>query len=149
MPLGHSWTPIVRVTPPAGAAYSVTLSNLVFMTVCQPSYEEQAVVKEMLNRSIRKVPYGFRVHVHQEFEFYTPAADETTLAEQVISPASDPDDDVLIEISLDNGAVYREAELVGYSQGPIEKKNIGLLVSLDWTCVQLIENKPAIGSGSW
>ena len=149
MALGHNYTPIVRITPPAGPAYTVTLSSLSYLTVCQPSYEPLHVVKEMLNRAIRKAKYGFRVHVHQEFEFYTPTADETTLAEQVVNPALDPDDDFTIEMSLDNGSVYREVELVDFSQGPIEKKNIGLLVALDWTCKNPIENKPAIGSGSW
>lgn len=149
MALGHDWTPIVRITPPAGAAYTRTLSSLAWMTVCQPSYEPLQQVKEMLTRAVRKVPYGFRVHAHMEFELYTPTADETTLAQDVITPACDPDNDYTVELSLDNGTTYREAELVDFSQGPIERKNIGLLVALDWTCKDPIASKPAVGSGAW
>jgi hypothetical protein len=149
MPLGHDWTPIVRVTPPAGPAYTVALSALTWSTVTQPSYESLDDVKEMLTRAIRKVRRGFRVHVHQEFEFFTPTADETTLAQQVITPACDPDNDYGFELSLDNGTTYRAVELEDYQQGPIEGKNIGTRVSLDWTCIDPIASKPAIGSGAW
>lgn len=149
MALGHNWTPIVRVTPPAGAAYTVTLSSLTWNTVCQPVYEPLHNVKEMLTRAIRKVKYGYRVHVHMEFEFFTPTADETTLAQQVITPAGDPDNDYGFELSLDNGTIYRSVELEDFQQGPIEGKNIGVRVSLDWTCSDPIKEKPAIGSGAW
>ena len=47
MALGHEWTPIVRVTPPAGAAYTVTLSSLLWMTICQPHWEPLHAVADM------------------------------------------------------------------------------------------------------
>lgn len=149
MALGHDYTAIVRITPPAGPAYTVNLSSLGWMTVCQPLYEPLHDVKEMLTRAIRKVRYGFRVHVRQEFEFITPTADETTLAQQVITPACDPENDYLVELSLDGGTTYRAVELEEVDQGPIEGKNVGVKVTLDWTCVDPIANKPAVGSGSW
>jgi hypothetical protein len=149
MALGHDWTPIVRVTPPAGAVYTVSLQGLTWMTVGQPSWEPLHQIKEMLTRAIRKVKYGFRLSIHQEFEFFTPSADETTLAQLVISPACDPDNDYGFEISLDNGATYRVAELVDVSRSPIEKKNIGVHVTLDWTCSDAVPTLPAIGTGAW
>jgi hypothetical protein len=149
MPLGHNWTPIVRVTPPAGAAYTVTLSGLAWNTITQPSYEGLSEIKEMLTFAVRKVKRGFRVHVHQEFEFFTPTADETTLAEQVITPACDPDNEYLIELSLDGGTTYRAVDLEDHQRVPIEGKNIGVRHSIDWVCQEPIASLPAVGSGAW
>lgn len=149
MALGHNWTPIVRITPPAGAAYTVSLSGLTWNTVCQPSYEDLSEIKEMLTYAIRKVKRGFRVHVHTEFEFFTPTADETTLAEQVIKPAFDPDNEYLIELSLDGGTTYRVVEGEDHQRVAIEGKNIGVRHSIDWVCQEPIPEIPAVGTGAW
>jgi hypothetical protein len=67
----------------------------------------------------------------------------------VVTPLTDPDNEYLAELSLDNGATYRQAELVDYQQGPIDDKNIGVRIALDWTCTEPIASKPALGSGAW
>lgn len=149
MALGHNYTALVRVTPSAGLPYVVNLSTMSWMTICQPGWELKQNVKEFITRAVGKSKYGHGYSVHMEFELMTPSADETTLANLVVSPACDPDNDSTLELSLDNGTTYRSAIVTSFVQEPIEGKNIGVHIVLDWMMVSPATTKIAVGSGAF
>lgn len=145
--MGHAYTPIFRVTPLAGPAFTVPLSGYSWVTRAQPLYERVTTDHEMIDRGIEQTPYGFRVRVALEFEFPTPSTNETDLAQDVIDHALNEDSG--IEISLDNGTTYRAVVLEEYGQAAIAEKNIGVRTTTLWVCKELIANKPPVGSGAW
>ena len=150
MALGHTFKPIFRVTPEAGAPYTLDVSGYRWLPICQPSYELIVLEKEGVNYNMRTTKRGYRVGVHQEFVFVTPSTEETQLSDLVIGPAADPDTDPVIEITLDNGTVWREAVMTGHVKTTnLQGKNIGVRHVLDWICTRLIPKPPATGSGSW
>ncbi len=145
--MGHSYTAIFRVTPLAGPAFTVTLTSYQWRTKAQPFYEPVIIQQEMLDRSMRQTRYGYRCRVALEFEFPTPSTDETALAGNVLTVATD--DDQSVELSLDGGTTYRTVLLEEMSQAALADKNIGVRVATVWVCRDLLTTKPAVGSGSW
>ena len=145
--MGHTYTAIFRVTPLAGPAFTVDLSAYQWKTKAQPFLEPIILQKEMLDRSVRQTRYGYRLRVGLDFEFPTPSTDETALARDVLTTALD--DDQSIELSLDNGATYRVVLLEAMEQVALAEKNIGVKISTSWVCRDLLQTKPAVGSGSW
>jgi len=145
--MGHSYSAIFRVTPLAGPAFTVDLTNYQWKTRAQPLYEPVIAQKEMLDRSVRQTRYGYRCRVLLDFEFPTPSTDETAFARDLLTVAAD--DDQSIELSLDGGTTYRTVLLEQMEQAALADKNIGVRVSTAWVCRDLLTTKPAVGSGSW
>lgn len=145
--MGHAYTAIFRVTPLAGPAFTVALANYQWKTRAQPSYEPVIAQKEMVDRSIRQTRYGYRCRVLLDFEFPTPSTDETALAQNVLTVATD--DDQSVELSLDGGTTYREVLLEQMEQVALAEKNIGVRIATVWVCKELLTTKPAVGSGGW
>lgn len=146
--MGHSYTPIFRITPPAGNSYTVSLAAYQWMRIGQPGFETLHTLHELITRAMGRTPYGYRPRVHFEFDFPTPSSNETELATNLLTPAMD--DTYLIELSMDGGTTYRTVLMEDYREGPMAEKNIGRTVSMDWVSAGTpLPNKPAIGSGSW
>lgn len=145
--MGHSYTAIFRVTPMAGTAYTIDLTNFQWKTRAQPAYEPLITPQEMIDRSIKATRYGYRARVGLDFEFPTPSTNESTLATQVLAAAVD--DNQSIEVSLDGGTTYRTAIMESFEQVPLGDKNIGVRIATVWVCSDLLTAKPSVGSGSW
>ena len=155
MPLGHSYSPRFRVTPPAGNPYVVDVSAYAVVQRAQPIREPLAIIKETINRGLRRVSYGFRLKADLVFVFITPSTDETDFAQRVVTPAAAQETGVegwKIELALDGAAAlptWREVLLEDYVETPPEEKNIGVVVSSLWACTEPVPVKTAVGSGSW
>jgi hypothetical protein len=146
--MAQTYRPILRVTPPAGATSTYDLSTYRFLSVVQPSWEPLFTEMEMLDRSTQQTRYGFRVSVALALEFpNAESASESTLATSIVTQAMD--DAYSWELSLDAGATYRAVVLSQYSEARMGEKNIGLSVSMIWTCVSIVLTKPAVLGGGW
>lgn len=147
MPVGHTYTPIFRITPWAGAISTLNVSAYKWLKACQPAYVAILIEKETINYGIRHTRKGYRCVVTMQFMFPTPSADETALAQQIVSAFAN--DQTTVELSLDGGTTYRVVHLQDYQQAVPDEKNIGLLETLQFVCADLLDSKPAIGSGAW
>jgi hypothetical protein len=147
MPVGHTYSPIFRITPWAGAITTLNVAAYQWLRLCQPSYVPILLEKETVNRQIRTSRYGYRCTVTLEFMFPTPSSNETTLAQQILTAFAD--DRTVLELSLDGGTTYRVVQLSEYQQGVPDEKNIGLIETMILTCAEPLDSKPAVGSGSW
>jgi len=145
--MGHSYSPIFRVTPLAGAQYTVDASAFSYLNVAQPLYEWLATQNQFIDKSVGVTPFGYRCRVEMMMTFFTPSANDTTFSEQLLTEAAEPL--ATIELSLDSGTTYREVTLESFEQKAVADKNIGVIYVSTWACKDLLNHKPAVGSGSW
>lgn len=147
MPVGHTYTPIFRITPWAGIQSTINVAAYQWLRLCQPSYAAIVLDKETVNRNVRQTRFGYRCTVTMEFVFPTPSSNETTLAQQLLTLFAN--DQTTVELSLDNGTTYRVVHLSDYQQAVPDEKNVALRETMLFTCAGILESKPAVGSGSW
>lgn len=114
--MGYAWTPKVRTTPLNGIAETIDLTSAGFLisgdvtTVNVQNdldYEPVQDREETINRDARVTPFGFRPMVKQAFD----VKDQSHLRAlmKIINRLLDPG--WTVELSLDNGATYREVVL--------------------------------------
>ncbi len=146
----HSWSPKFRVTPVGGNAYEVSVAAYDAMTVCRPRPVPLPLEQETINLDIITTRRAVRLFVDMVFEFDTPSANEAELVTMVLNPHFE--DDAVVELSLDNGTIYREVVLSDEGPKPeaaIEGKNIGTLYSMTWVCVEVLPRFIVLGGGGW
>jgi hypothetical protein len=145
--MAYSYTPKIRLTPPAGATVTYDLSSWSY-TIRQ-EMRDAAVIseKEMLDFSVDQVRYGTRRQVFLEFDFPVGStSNETDLIEIIRRSLSD---EWMVEVSLDGGTTYRESLLSGYEVEDMEGKKIGRVYRTAWTVKALMEQPAAVLGGSW
>lgn len=133
--MAFSRQPKLRFIPPAGPPVEYDLTTLRFISVCQPFHEAIFIEKEMLDYSIRTTKKGWRVSVRLEFQVGEGSADDALLA-QVWQRLLD--EDQVLEVTLDGGAVWREAVLVEWTRQPTAEKNIGTTYGVMLVCTKLL-----------
>ena len=145
--MAQTYSPQIRLTPPAGAVLTYNLASYSYVTGIQPSWEELITEMEMLDRSTQQTRYGWRVTVALGLTFpNSEMANEATWAQNIITYAVN--DDWVVEMTLD-GVTWRQVVLSQYSERRAGDKNIGLEVSTVWTCVDIVTTKPAVLGGGW
>jgi hypothetical protein len=143
----HAWTLKFRVTPLAGGPpYEVTPPDM--PVVCQPRESLIATEHEMLNREMRVTRHGVRLYVDVIYEFESGSTSEADLVNLLLNPHVQ--DDALVEISLNGGGHYEEAELTETApEGTIAGKNIGSVYAMTWACVKPRAAFFIVGAGGW
>ena len=143
----YSYTPKIRVTPPAGAQVVYDLSTWNYLI--RSEMRDSAVIseKEMLDLSVDQVRYGTRRSVFLEFDFPVGSTSNETDLITIVTRALD--DGWMIEVSLDGGTTYRESLLSGYEVEDMEGKKIGRVYRTAWTVKALQLQPAAVLSGTW
>ncbi len=127
MPLPFSFSPMLRFTPPAGLPIvkDLSIAAITVPVIAKVSPELVQEVKEIINRDMDSIRYGWRLHVSMQFFVLPGSADDLTLTDVL---ARLGDEDQLVELSMDAGAHYRPVVL---EQSPIrtnvQDKNIGAI----------------------
>jgi hypothetical protein len=151
MPIAYAWDVRVRLDPVNGDDTSLNLSTLLTdaggPNSVELDYRPDIVQRETVNH--RRFPYvrGYRLFVALHMEIVA-MADQATLA-QISNALVDREQDVYL--SLDGGATERRVSFVS-RQGPIPLggfTHVGARYVLAVQAVDLIQEEPAIGSGSW
>lgn len=143
----HTYHPIFRVSPPAGPQYVVDLTAYRHVTICQPRPSPVIIEKQTINYGVRTSIRGVQMSVVLTFEWVTPSADEADFKGKVLDRAFDGS---TLELSLDNGVVYREVVLAQqFDQVNMAGKNVGIILSTLWKCKEMIDTVPVVGAGSW
>jgi len=143
----YSYTPKMRVTPPAGAATTYDLSTWAYISRQEVRDAPVASEKEMLDLTVEQTRYGFRRTVGLTAEFPVGSSSNETDFMTIIRRAVD--DEYTVELSLDNGTTYREVVLSEYSAEDMEGKKIGRIYRTTWTVKALQEQPVAVLGGSW
>lgn len=149
---GYTWTPYFRLTPTDGAVEVVDLSATGITTPGQLSVDlrHQPVVekREDVNRRVRPLRLGYRCEATLRFYVGGDMSDAAKLAKVANALLSDA---YTVELSLDGGTTYREVWLRDWKgPKPADGKTFaGAEYDLRVECVDLIDEIPAIGSGSW
>ncbi len=145
--MAQTYSPQIRLTPPAGALLTYNLASYSYVTVIQPTWEPLFTEMEMLDRSTQQTRYGWRVSVVVNLSFpNAESANEAIWAQNIVTYAMD--DNWLIEMTLD-GATWRQVVLSQYTEQRMGGKNIGIDIATTWTCVDIVQTKPAALGGLW
>lgn len=132
----YSYSPFLRVTPPAGDKVVYDLGSVPTMKIAQWVPEFIFTQKETVRRRLRNIKYGWRLHVILEWVVDVGTAGELTLIDLMSYLARN---DSPLEISMNGGATYRDC-IVATSpvRDNVEKKNILGLYHMEFTCVDLL-----------
>jgi hypothetical protein len=145
--MAQTYAPQIRLTPPAGAVLTYNIASYSYVTGIQPAWEELVTETEMLDRSTQQTRYGWRVTVALSLMFpNAESANEAIWAQNIVTYAVN--DEWLVEMTLD-GVTWRQVVLSQYAEKRAGDKNIGIEVSMLWTCVDIVTTKPALLGGLW
>lgn len=151
--MSYQWQPLVRITPDNGAVETIDLrTGMTYLgrpVKCAPKWTPATEMREDVNRSARVRVDGVRIDVEFDFDIGgTSMADHEVLSRIVNTLLAQS---ALVELSLDNGATYREVVLLKYTgPDPFRGKTIaGARFQLDLRCVDLVDEVAPIRSGSW
>lgn len=133
----YSYSPFLRVTPPAGAAIVYDLAAIDRMTVAQWIPEPVFNQKETVRRRLHNIPYGWRLRVFFAWVIDPGSVSELTLVDigLYVNRRAHP-----LEISMNGGSTYREAVLAGngWTRSNIEEKNVLGLYQAEFACIDLL-----------
>ena len=133
-----SYQPLLRVTPPAGLPTVYNLAAIDLMTVAQWIPEPIFSAKETLNRKRRNIPKGWRLRAAFNWVVDAGSASENALVEIALAVNRKG---YLLELSMDNGVLYREVVLEEWPpRENLEGKNVGALYRVQFVCVALIND---------
>ena len=148
---GYEWKTQVRIVPQNGLEETIVFATA-FSDAGGPvrvdlRYEEVIVEREDVNRVLRPLRLGFRVSPDFTFDIVTTVdqANLAKIANRLMSP------DFNLFLSLDAGVVEREIEMTrAPSPDPLGGKTAnGARFRLGTECIELIDEIPDIGTGSW
>ncbi len=148
---GYGFYVLARVAPPNGEEIVLDCEQLTFApgpTQRSLSYALDQKTREDVNGRLRVRRRGFRPEVSLTFIDGGDMLDSELVA-QLVNAFADPQTAVFI--SLDGGAVWREAALTKFSgPKPIKGKPFaGAQYDLTLQCVDLIPEIPGLGAGNW
>jgi len=132
----YSYSPFLRVTPPAGAAIVYDLGAIDRMTVAQWIPEPVFNAKETVRRRRKNIRYGWRLRAVFAWFVEAGSAGENTLVD--IGYAINRNGYGL-ELSMDAGVTYRAVELEDWPpRTNIEEKNVAAIYRGEFVCVDLL-----------
>lgn len=150
---GYSWTPRFRLTPTDGAVETVALDTASMshggLLKTKISYRPEIEKREDVNRRKRPRQDGYRPEVTLRWFVGGDMADAALIVKVANALMRYG---TVVELSLDGGTVYREVVLAGDVRGPEaadSKTFAGAEYELRVECTDLIDEIPAVGSGSW
>lgn len=130
-----SHQPLLRVTPPAGAPTVYDLGAIDRLIAAQWIPEPLFDAKETLRRTRRNIPFGWRLHTVFAWVVDAGSAGETTLVDIAFAVNRRG---YRLEISMDNGALYREVVLDLWDRTNVEEKNVGAIYRAEFVCVEIL-----------
>jgi len=131
-----SYQPLLRVTPPAGAATVYDLAAIERMTVAQWIPEPLFAAKENLRRQRRNISYGWRLRAAFAWFVDAGSAGENTLTDIAFAVNRQG---YTLELSMDNGALYRPVVLEEWPpRTNVEEKNVAAIYQVTFVCVDIL-----------
>src|SRR5262245_2287877 len=131
-----SYQPLLRVTPPAGNPIVYDLGAIDRMFVAQWIPELIFDKKETLSYQRRNIPKGWRLYASFSWFVDYGSASEDMLVAIALAVGRRGHK---LEISMDNGALYRECVLEEWPpRTNVEGKNIAAIYQATFVCVELV-----------
>ena len=152
----YSYSPFLRVTPPAGAALVYDLGAIDRMILAQWVPEPIFSEKETVRRRLRTINYGWRLRIFFAWVVEPGSVSELTLVAVGLYVNRRAH---LLEVSMNGGSTYREVVLSGngWVRSNVEEKNVLGLYQAEFACSQILSDDnlpPEIaqappGLGAW
>lgn len=157
----YTYSPFLRVTPPAGPQLVYDLINDTLrndgsrsLTVAQWIPEPVFVTKETVRRRLRNIKYGWRLRAFFTWVVDVGGAGEAKLVELGFYVNRN---NHLLELHMSGLALYgRECVLSAWTRTNLENKNVAGVYSAEFSCVDLlsedslppefVQSPPALGT---
>lgn len=147
MAVPFSYQPLLRVTPPAGAPVTYDLAAIDRMIVAQWMPEPVFKAAETIRRRRVNIPYGWRLRASFAWFVEAGSASEAQLVDIALAVnrqgriSPDATDGWLLELSMDNGGLYREVVLDAWPpRTNIQEKNVAAIYRAEFSCAEMVSD---------
>jgi len=137
-----SYSPILKVTPPAGPALAYDLAAIDRLIACQWIPEAEFAPKTTLRRRRVNIPYGWRLRYVFAWFIDTPSGtSELTLVDIAFAVNRMG---YKLEMSMDGGATYREVVLDAWPpRTNVEEKNVAAIYRAEFVSAEILSEDSA------